>query len=124
MDILFIIGMILFFALTTRKEKKEVTTNTNRPKGNVFGDEFPDIKEWSRPEPPRQKQQMSEPEPFLHEEMRESKPYSSTPKASVNPVVPPVILKEEEPCEEFNLQDADEARRAFIYSEIFTRKYE
>ena len=53
MDILFIIGMILFFVLSTKKEKKQSTTSTPRPKKDVFEDVFPDIKEWSKPEVPK-----------------------------------------------------------------------
>ncbi|MBP3714826.1 MAG: hypothetical protein IJ665_03105 [Phocaeicola sp.] len=120
MDILFIIGMILFFVLSTKKEKKQSTTSTPRPKKDVFEDVFPDIKEWSKPETPKH---AKESEPFLREEI--NKPITpSTDRKKMKPSVQPIVTKEDEPCEDFRLQDVDEARRAFIYSEIFNRKYE
>ena len=124
MDILFIIGMILFFALTIKKEKKKEATSTNRPQGNVFGDEFPEIKEWSRPEVPKRRESVSEPEPFLREEIKERKPFSYSSQRKSQAPVEPIVINEEGTSEEFRLQDVDEARRAFIFSEIFKRKYD
>ena len=116
MDILFIVGLILFFLLTSGFAKKTGGKEPSSKKS--FEEIFPEITEWSKPE--RKKtaspsvMNTSKENSSGTENFRKAPHSSSIPKASAQKSV----------SDEIRLQTPEEARRAFIYSEIFKRKYE
>lgn len=125
MDILFIVGLILFFLLTSGFAKKTGGKEPSSKKS--FEEIFPEITEWSKPERKKtaspsvmntSKENLSGTENF-----RKAPHSSSIPKASAQ-VRKASQTTEKSVSDEIRLQTPEEARRAFIYSEIFKRKYE
>lgn len=144
-DILFIIILIAIIAIgnlfSVKKEKENKKSSPPKP----FGEVFPKVEEWSKPkqqpQPTRihtqpngqstaygQPIEEDESEHFFknrkyHKDLQ--KAFVETPR-STNDVKTVTTLKEQAnpTFNDIQLQTPEDARRAFIYSEIFKRKYE
>ena len=113
--LVFVIAMVIAVVSQSAKNKKKSTTSSPE---DVLEDVFPDIEvtkdstEVISPQPIRPKKAASK------RTSRQAKPAPRTVVDSSNPLPP-----SGKPVQKVRISTREEARRAFIHSEIFNRKY-
>ena len=111
--LVFVVAMIIAVVSQSAKNKKKSTTSSPE---DVLEDVFPDIEvtqapEVISPQPIRPKKAASK------RTSRQAKPAALTVDSSTPPT------SSEKPVQKVRISTREEARRAFIHSEIFNRKY-
>ena len=111
--LIFVGAMVIAVVGQNAKSKKKPTTASPQ---EVLEDMFPDI-ETDQETPIAEPQPAPQPKPVFKRKPRMA---STPPQPPQTPVSQPTKEKEKQ---KISLSNRKEARRAFIYSEIFNRKY-
>ena len=109
--LIFVGAMVIAVVGQNAKNKKKPTTTSPQ---EVLEDMFPDI-ETDQETPIAEPQPAPQPKPVFKRKPR----MSSTPPQPPQTTVP----QPQKEKQKISLSNREEARRAFIYSEIFNRKY-
>ncbi|MGP1437096.1 MAG: hypothetical protein ACTTKN_10820 [Phocaeicola sp.] len=144
-DIFYIIILITIIAVWNRLSVKKEKKNKKASPTQSFGEVFPDIKEWSKPNQQPQPtnihtqsvgQSTIYGQPIKRNEAKHvfrmkkdrenwQKAFTEAPRSTTD--IKTVTIPEEQTDSflgDIRFQTPEDARKAFIYSEIFKRKYE
>lgn len=110
-QILIFVGAMVIMVIQQNVKSKKKPETTPSPAGEILEDIFPKLKQATQQAPPAKPQKKSAPRKKPARAF--TQPSAETPKPT-----PPTSS-----APRIRLNNREEAKRAFIYSEIFNRKY-
>lgn len=110
-QILIFVGAMVIMVVQQNVKSKKKPETTPSPAGEILEDIFPELKQAIQQAPPAKPQKKSAPRKKPARAF--TQPSAETPKPT-----PPTSS-----APRIRLNNREEAKRAFIYSEIFNRKY-
>ena len=110
-QILIFVGAMVIMVVQQNVKSKKKSETTPSPAGEILEDIFPELKQATQQAPPAKPQKKSAPRKKPARAC--TQPSAETPKPT-----PPTSS-----APRIRLNNREEAKRAFIYSEIFNRKY-